>query len=90
MRFLRALRKITRESLILTSAITATRIEGEKGVLEVPAAAMLCIPALHGREREIVQSYWQGVVGDGAFGLTQELSEWSFEDFGPLVVAADG
>ena len=83
MRFLRALRKITRESLILTSAITATRIEGEKGVLEVPAAAMLCIPALHGREREIVQSYWQGVVGDGAFGLTQELPEWSFEDFGP-------
>ena len=83
MRFLYALRRVTRESLVLTSAITATRIEGEKGVLEVPAAAMLCIPALGGREREIVQSYWQGVVGDGAFGLTQELSEWHPEDFAP-------
>ena len=83
MRFLRALRNITRKALVLTSAITATRVKGEKGVLEIPAAAMLCIPALQGREREIVQSYWQGVVGDGAFGLTQEVAGWSLEDFGP-------
>ena len=83
MRFLRALRNISREALVLTSAITATRVTGQKGVLEIPAAAMLCIPALQGREREIVQSYWQGVVGDGAFGLTQQVAEWSFEDFGP-------
>ncbi len=82
-RFLRALRKITRKSLVLTSAITAPRVESAQGVLEVPAAAMLCIPALQGRERAIVQSYWQGIVGDGAFGITQEVAEWSFEDFGP-------
>ena len=44
---------------------------------------MLCVPALQGREREIVQAYWQGIVGDGAFGITQEVAEWSFEDFGP-------
>ena len=80
-RFLRALRKITGETLVLTSAVTATRVEGEKGVLEIPAAAMLCIPALRGREREIVQSYWQGIVGDGAFGLTRQLPEWDPEDF---------
>ena len=83
MQFLRALRKITGEALVLTSAVTATRVEGEKGVLEIPAAAMLCIPALQGREREIVQAYWRGIVGDGAFGITQEVAEWSFEDFGP-------
>ena len=83
MQFLCALRKITREALVLTSAITATRVEGAGGIIEIPAAAMLCIPALRGREREIVQSYWQGVVGDGAFGLTQELSEWHPEDFAP-------
>ncbi len=82
-RFLRALRSISREALVLTSAITATRVTGQKGVLEIPAAAMLCIPALQGREREIVQSYWQGVVGDGAFGLTQQVAEWSVTDFGP-------
>ena len=40
MQFLRALRKITREALVLTSAITATRVEGAEGVLELPAAAM--------------------------------------------------
>ena len=83
MQFLRALRKITREALVLTSAVTATRVEGAQGVLELPAAAMLCIPALQGREREIVQSYWRGIVGDGAFGITQEVAEWRFEDFGP-------
>ncbi len=83
MQFLRALRKITGEALVLTSAVTATRVEGEKGVLEIPAAAMLCIPALQGREREIIQAYWRGIVGDGAFGITQEVAEWSFEDFGP-------
>ena len=73
-RFLRASRTITTDTLVLTSAVTATRATGENGTLEIPAAAMLCIPALHGREREIVESYWLGVVGDGAFGLTRELS----------------
>ena len=38
--FLRALRKITHEALVLTSAIIATRIRGVQGVLELPAAAM--------------------------------------------------
>ena len=90
MQFVRALRKITREALVLTSAVTATRIESAKGVLELPAAAMLCIPALQGREREIVQAYWQGIVGDGAFGITQEVAEWSFRGFRSLVVATHG
>ena len=40
MQFLRALRKVTREALVLTSAVTATRIEGAKGVLELPATTM--------------------------------------------------
>ena len=82
-RFLRALRKITTDTLVLTSTVTATRVTGENGTLEIPAAAMLCIPALRGREREIVRSYWLGVVGDGAFGLTQELAVWHPEDFAP-------
>ena len=81
--FLRALKKITREALILTSAITATRIKSKKGVLEIPAASMLCIPALQGKEREIVASYWQSVVGDGAFGITRDIPGWDPEDFGP-------
>ena len=40
MQFLRALRRITREALVLTSAITATRVKGAQGVLELPAATM--------------------------------------------------
>ena len=45
-RFLRALRTITTDTLVLTSAVTATRVTGEDGTLEVPAAAVLCIPSL--------------------------------------------
>ena len=82
-RFLCALRKMTRKALILTSAITATRVKSKKGVLDIPEAAMLCIPALHGREREIIQSYWYDIVGDSAFGLTQDIPAWDTEDFGP-------
>ena len=82
-RFLGALRKITGESLILSSAVTAPRVESEIGMFEIPGSAMVCVPALHGRDREILRSYWEGVVGDGALGLTAPQSSWRPEDFGP-------
>lgn len=82
-RFLRALRTITGQSLILSSAVTAPRVEGEIGTFEIPPSAMVFVPALQGRDREILRSYWQGVVGDGALGLTAPQSSWDPEDFGP-------
>lgn len=82
-RLLVALRKLTREYLILTSAITATRIDSAQGVLEVPQASALFVPALYGREREIVREYWQRFVGNAALGLTSEIATWDPDDFGP-------
>lgn len=83
LRFLRALRSVTREFLVLTSVVTATRIANEQGSLEIPKSAALFVPALQGKERAIVQAYWKRVVGDGAIGLTQETEVWNLDDFAP-------
>jgi len=78
-----ALCKITREHLLLNSVITATRVESDVGVLEVPHAASLFVPALEGRERAILKSYWERFVGNGAVGLTSETTPWQLDDFSP-------
>jgi SAM-dependent methyltransferase len=83
MRLLMALRKITREYLVLTSAVTATRVKSDQGALEIPRAAALFIPALQGQERAILRSYWQRFVGEGAVGLTCEAASWQPDDFAP-------
>jgi hypothetical protein len=82
-RFLVALRRITRGYLVLTSVVTATRVESEQGALELPQASALFIPALQKRERAILKSYWQRFVGDGAIGLTCEAASWQPRDFAP-------
>ena len=46
MRFLSALRRLTREYLVLTSSITADLIANESGILRVPSGGALFIPAL--------------------------------------------
>ena len=81
--FLVALRKITREHLVLTSVVTATKVESEQGILELPEASALFIPALQKRERAILKSYWQRFVGDGAIGLTGDAASWQTRDFAP-------
>ena len=83
LRFLRALRLVTREFLVLTSVVTARRIANKHGALEIPQAAALFVPALQGKERAILQTYWEQVVGDGALGLTQEIKSWDLDDFAP-------
>jgi hypothetical protein len=83
MRLLGALKAITRERLILSSAVTGTKVHGEKGVLEIPQGAALFIPALEGRDRAILKSYWQRFVGDTAVGITRETESWRVADFGP-------
>jgi hypothetical protein len=75
-----ALRKITREHLVLASCITATTVKSELGTLTIPAGAALFVPALRGREREIVNAHWAKTVSDNAIGLTRELPKWDPED----------
>ncbi|MGE0825147.1 MAG: hypothetical protein AB7G75_19460 [Candidatus Binatia bacterium] len=81
--FLRTLRTITREYLILSSSVTAQSIQNSHGRLDLPAAGVLFVPALQGREREILKAYWEQFVGDGAIGLTCDASDWQVDDFGP-------
>jgi len=58
MRLLAALHNITREYLILTSIVTPTIIGSSSGTLRIPDAAPLFLPALSGKEQEIVKSHW--------------------------------
>jgi len=81
LRLLVALRKITREYLILTSAVVATRVRSERGVLEVPRAAVVFVPALSGAERDVLKEYWDRFVAGGAIGLTSEQASWKPDDF---------
>jgi SAM-dependent methyltransferase len=83
LRFLEALRKITREYLILGSVVSATKVESAEGVLHLPKAAALFIPALRERERSILTSYWRRLVGDQAVGLTGREPSWRLDDFSP-------
>ena len=82
-RYLIALRKITQEYLILTSAITRTRIESETGTLSLPEAAVLFVPALDGTEKAVLAAQWQPIVGTGAIGITRDEHDWRFDNFGP-------
>jgi hypothetical protein len=82
-RFVTAIRRLTRRHLVLTSAVTGTRIESDEGVLELPDSTCLFVPALRGREQAIVASYWRRFVGDGAVGITRPESRWRPEDTVP-------
>lgn len=83
MRLLSALRRITREYLVLGSAVTAMSITGNGETMNVPSAASLFIPALKERERAILEGYWRPFVGSDALGLTREQKPWDVEDFAP-------
>lgn len=83
MRLLTALRRMTREYLVLSSAVTATEISNEAGVLNIPAAAAIFVPALQQRERDILRAHWSPVVGDLAAGLTSDVLLWNVNEFGP-------
>jgi hypothetical protein len=78
---LAALRRITREHLVLTSAVTQAVIENENGRYEIPPSGVLFVPALDERERAIMKSYWQQ-QGVSALGLTEKC-EFNINSFAP-------
>lgn len=68
-----ALRQITREHLIFTSAITQEVIENEWGRYEIPASGVMFIPALDDAERAILTAYWQPYInGNQLIGITEK------------------
>src|ERR1043166_7665281 len=78
---LAALRRITREHLVLTSAVTQSVIENENGRYEIPPSGVIFVPALDDRERAIMKNYWQS-HGVTALGLT-ERCDFNIESFAP-------
>lgn len=78
-----ALRKLSRRYLILSSSVTPTRIQNHAGTLEVPQGGALYIPALSGREREIVRAHWLPHCGSAAIGITSAVDNWDPTDFSP-------
>ncbi len=68
-----ALRQITREHLIFTSAITQEVIENELGRYEIPASGVMFIPALDDAERAILTAYWRTYINNNALiGITEK------------------
>jgi len=78
---LSALRRITREHLVLTSAVTQTVIENEQGRYAIPPSGVIFVPALADQERAILKAYWEK-VGVSAGGLTEKC-EYRVDWFGP-------
>jgi hypothetical protein len=81
--FLKCLRTITREYLVLTSSITETEIANSEGRLTVPTGSALFLPALSPAEKAVLKAHWSDVVPDNAKGLTLDIASWRLEDFGP-------
>jgi hypothetical protein len=78
---LAALRRITRQHLVLTSAVTQTVIENECGRYEIPPSGVLFVPALSDGERAIMKAYWQK-QGVSALGLTERCA-FDVNEFAP-------
>ena len=86
MQMLVALRKITKEHLILTSAITQEVIENEMGRYELPASGVMFVPALTDAERSVLKAYWDPFMikslGMSVIGIT-ESTTFDLDDFAP-------
>ncbi len=78
---LAALRRATREHLVICSAITQERIENKAGVYQIPPSGVLFVPALTEEERAVLSEYWLS-FGVEAHGITEAV-RYSPEEFGP-------
>ncbi len=80
---LEALRRITGQYLILTSAVTQEHIANELGSYDVPPSGVIFVPALSAREREILWKYWRENAGaGGCYGISEPV-QWDSRNFGP-------
>ncbi|MEG5063600.1 tetratricopeptide repeat protein [Microcoleus sp. B3-A4] len=78
-----ALRQITREHLVFTSAITQEVIENELGRYEIPASGVMFIPALDDAERAILTAYWRTYINNNQLIGITEKAVFDMNDFAP-------
>lgn len=84
LQMLKALRTLTKEYLILSSAITPELISNEYGCYEIPSSGVIFIPALPEKERMILKADWQKCVlkYGTALGII-EPTKFEINDFTP-------
>jgi 2-polyprenyl-3-methyl-5-hydroxy-6-metoxy-1,4-benzoquinol methylase len=78
-----ALRQITREHLIFTSAITQEVIDNEWGRYEIPASGVMFVPALDDAERAILTAYWRPYINNNQLIGITEKAVFDMNDFAP-------
>ena len=84
LRLLSALRKLALRYVVLTSVVMPSRLENEAGSMEVADGGAVFVPALKGREREIVRAHWLKVVGSaGSATIAPDAPTWDVEDYAP-------
>lgn len=76
-----ALRGITEEHLVLSSAVTQESVSNEHGEYSIPPSGVIFVPALSEQERAVLGAYWRE-VGAEAHGITEPAS-YSPDEFGP-------
>jgi hypothetical protein len=76
---LSALRKISRQYLVLTSAVTREVIQNEQGSYHLPPSAVMLVAQ---SEFAVQKSYWQKVTPSGAEGLTDRC-RYTLDNYAP-------
>lgn len=82
MLMLTVLRSITKEYLILTSAVTPEVLKNENGYYALPPSGVIFVPALSDTERNCLKTYWTTNAGvTVARGITEAVN-FSTDNFG--------
>ncbi len=78
-----AMRKLTREFLVLTSAVQPEEIQNRHGHFSMPPSGALFVPALNATERLVLSTYWRESAGvESCLGISEPVA-WDARDFGP-------
>jgi hypothetical protein len=68
-----ALRRLTREYLILSSSVVPRVIENAAGRWELPSDhTWVCLPEMTEQEANVIAAHWRPFVSDTAIGLTRD------------------
>jgi hypothetical protein len=77
------LARISREYLILTTAVVPTKVSNSRGTISIPPGGALFIPYLPPREVAILKEHWEASGVSGAIGITTPHSVWQLDDYAP-------
>lgn len=81
LRMLLALRHMTSEVLVLSSAICREEIQNQAGTFRMPSSGVLFVPALSDGQRAVLAAYWEMRQVE-AWGITK-VADYDVTDFGP-------